>query len=261
MTDRRQRQKELRAARMEEEKRQATRREFRKRILMAIGIGLGLAATILVFGVLSNRPAGLPSSYLAFRDLPTACGAEAPPLPDPAPTFTAPGDQNLDPTIPLTARLITSCGEIVIELDHVNHPQTVNNLVFLAREDFYDSLVFHRIFAGFVIQDGDPNANGTGNPGYTIADEFPPANFVYEPGVVAMANRGPGTTGSQFFIVIGENAAVLGNTFSIVGRVTSGDDTLDAIAAIPTAVQPGSAERSRPLEAVYIEDVVIEAAP
>lgn len=258
MTDRRQRQKEMRAARVEEERRQTARKEMRKRILMAIGIGLGLAGGFLVFGTLSNRPASLPASYLAFRELPVACGAQAPPLPEPAPTFEAPQDQGLDPSAVVTATLVTSCGSVVIDLDIANYPITVNSFVFLAREDFFDAQVFHRIFADFVVQGGDPNADGTGGPGYVIPDEFPPSDFVFEPGVVAMANRGAGTTGSQFFIVLGEDARVLRPTFSILGRVTDGDDVLERIEAVPTAQQPNSAERSRPLEAVYIEDVVID---
>jgi len=261
MTDRRQRQKDLRAARVEEERRLAARREMRKRILLAIGIGLGLAAAFLIVGSLSNRPATLPASYLALREQPTACGAEQPPLPDPAPTFAAPVDQALDPAASVTATLITSCGDIIIELDHVDYPLTVNSFVFLARENFYDALVFHRIFANFVIQDGDPRADGSGGPGYTIPDEFPANDFVYEPGVAAMANRGPGTTGSQFFIVIGDDARVLNPTYSILGQVIAGSETLDLIDDVPTAVQPNSAERSRPLETVYIEDVVIAVEP
>lgn len=261
MTDRRQRQKDLRAARVEEERRLASRREMRKRILMAIAIGLGLAAAFLIVGSLSNRAPTLPATYLAFRNQPTFCGAQQPALPEPAPRFTAPTDQALDPTASVTATLITSCGEIALELDHVNYPLTVNSFVFLAREDFYDGQVIHRIFADFVIQSGDPRADGSGNPGYTLPDEYPPDDFVYQPGVVAMANRGSGTTGSQFFIVIGDDARVLNSTYSILGQVVAGENTLDLIDDVPTAVQPNSAERSRPLETVYIEDVVIAVEP
>ncbi|MDP3983460.1 MAG: peptidylprolyl isomerase, partial [Acidimicrobiia bacterium] len=108
---------------------------------------------------------------------------------------------------------------------------------------------------------GDPKANGSGGPGYVVPDEFPTSDFVYQPGVVAMANRGAGTTGSQFFIVIGEDARVLGNTFSILGQVVAGQDVLDRITAVPTGVLPGTTERSRPLESVYLEDVTIEVSP
>jgi peptidylprolyl isomerase len=135
---------------------------------------------------------------------------------------------------------------------------TAESFVFLARSGFYDGTVLHRIVAGFVAQGGDPQADGTGGPGYVVPDEFPPEGFVYEPGVVAMANRGLGTTGSQFFIVLGEQAAALRPQFNVLGRVADGEDTLEKIEMVPTAQQPGSAERSRPLETVYVEGIDIE---
>jgi cyclophilin family peptidyl-prolyl cis-trans isomerase len=261
MTDRRQRQKESRAARLEVERKAAARREMRKRLIIALGIGFGLAGVLLLTGVLSNRPPTLPDAYLEYRDQPTACEATAPAEPSPAPTFPVAEDQQLDPAAPLYAVFTTSCGSFTVELDTASYPQTVNSLVFLAREGFYDSTVFHRVSAGFVVQGGDPNANGTGGPGYTVPDEFPPSDFVYERGVVAMANRGNGTTGSQFFVVLGENASGLRNAFSIVGRVVAGEETLDRIGAVPTALQSGSGERSRPLETVYVERVTIQDSP
>jgi cyclophilin family peptidyl-prolyl cis-trans isomerase len=261
MTDRRQRQKESRAARLEVERKAAARREMRKRLIIALSIGFGLAGVLLVTGVLSNRPPTLPDSYLEYREQTTACEATAPPEPSPAATFPSPEDQQLDPATPLYAVFTTSCGSLTVELDTATSPQTVNSLVFLAREGFYDGTVFHRVAADFVAQGGDPNANGTGGPGYSVPDEFPPADFVYERGVVAMANRGNGTTGSQFFVVLGDNASGLRNAFSIVGTVVAGEETLDRIAAVPTAVQSGSSERSRPLETIYVERVTIQDSP
>ena len=256
MTDRRQRQKEQRAARLEEEKKAATRKEFRRRIVIALGIGLGLAGILLLTSVLGNRPATLPASYQAFRDQATACGAEAPPEVE-IRSFPSEEDQGLGPE-PINVTINTSCGPIVVELDPASYPQTVNSFVFLAREGFYDGSVFHRIAAEFVIQGGDPQATGTGGPGYLVPDEFPPEGFVYEEGVVAMANAGGGTTGSQFFIVVGDNARVLNNTFNVVGRVVAGQEALDAIEAVPTSVAPGTNERSRPTQTVYIEGIEIE---
>lgn len=261
MTDRRQRQKESRAARLEVERKAAARREMRKRLVIALSIGFGLAAVLLITGVLSNRPPTLPDSYLKYREQTTACEATAPPEPAPAASFSAPEDQQLDPATPLYAVFSTSCGSFTVQLDTATYPQTVNSLVFLAREGFYEGTVFHRVADGFVAQGGDPNANGTGGPGYSVPDEFPSADFVYERGVVAMANRGNGTTGSQFFVVLGENASGLRNAFSIVGTVIAGDETLDRIAAVPTAVQSGSSERSRPLETIYVERVTIQDSP
>lgn len=257
MTDRRQRQKEQRAARLEEEKKAANRREFRRRIVVALGIGLSLTAVLVLISVLGNRPTTLPASYQAFRDQTTACGAEAPAELE-IMSFLQAEDQGLG-TEPVTATINTSCGAIVLELDAANYPATVNSFVFLARAGFYDGSVFHRIASEFVIQGGDPEATGTGGPGYVVADEFPPDDFIYEQGVVAMANAGGGTTGSQFFVVVGDNARVLNNTFNVLGRVVSGQETLDAIEAVPTSVAPGTNERSGPLETVYIESVEIGA--
>ena len=98
----------------------------------------------------------------------------------------------------------------MIRLDPRRAPRTVNNFVFLAREGFYDGLTFHRVVRGFVIQGGDPEGDGRGGPGYTFADELPDDG--YPPGSVAMANAGPGTNGSQFFIVTGD-ASVLPNYY------------------------------------------------
>jgi len=243
------------------ERKAAGRREMRKRLTIALGIGFGLAGVLLVTGVLSNRAPTLPDSYRAYRRQPTACEDTAPPEPSPAPNYEAAEDQGLDPAAPLYAVFSTSCGDFTVALDTATYPQTVNSMVFLAREGYYEGMVFHRVLAGFYAQGGDPNANGTGGPGYSVPDEFPPADFVYEPGVVAMANRGNGTTGSQFFVVLGDDASGLRNAFSVVGRVVAGNEAIDRIAAVPTAVQSGSSERSRPLETIYVEKVTIQDSP
>jgi cyclophilin family peptidyl-prolyl cis-trans isomerase len=255
MTDRRQRQKEQRATRLEEQKKAASRKEFRRRILVALGIGLGLTALLVLISVLGNEPTTLPASYQAFRNQPTACGAQAPPAGE-LMSFSGPEDQGLG-SEPVIVTINTSCGPIVVELDPATYPATVNSFVFLARQGFYDGSVFHRIASNFVIQGGDPEATGTGGPAYLVPDEFPPDDFVYEEGVVAMANAGGGTTGSQFFVVVGDNARVLNNTFNVLGRVVSSQETLDAIEAVPTSVAPGTSERSRPVETVYIESIEI----
>jgi peptidylprolyl isomerase len=256
VTDRRHRQKQLRTERREAEKRRASRRELRNRLLVALGIGTALAGSFLVTGQLSRRPVELPSAYLEFRSKPTACGTEAPEEETIA-TFGAPDDLGLDPSRKLIANITTSCGPVAIELDPSVSPGTVNSFVFLAREGFYDGTAIHRISADFVIQAGDPSADGRGGPGYVIPDEYPAADFVYTEGVVAMANAGAGSTGSQFFIVIGEKAAVLNPTFNVLGNLVSGEVTLAAIAAVPTGLRPGSSERSAPTEAVYVETVEV----
>ena len=158
----------------------------------------------------------------------------------------------------MVATLQTSCGEIVIDLNVSGAPETVNSFVFLAREGFFDGQVFHRVVKEFRSFTGDPEANGTGGPGYTIDDEHPPDDFVYEPGVVAMQNQGRGTTGSEFFFVTGEDASVLTPQFNVLGLLISGEATLAEIEQIETALRPGSREQSLPLETVYIESVTIE---
>jgi cyclophilin family peptidyl-prolyl cis-trans isomerase len=176
-------------------------------------------------------------------------------------SFEAPTPQpDLSAAGAVTATISTSCGDIVVDLAIEESPETVESFVFLARQGFYDGQAFHRIATDFVIQGGDPNADGTGGPGYVVPDEFPPDGFVYGEGVVAMANRGARTTGSQFFIVIGESGQFLTNAFNVLGRVIGGQDALDRIAEVPTTTSPGTAEDSLPLETVYIESVGIEVS-
>jgi cyclophilin family peptidyl-prolyl cis-trans isomerase len=176
-------------------------------------------------------------------------------------TFTAPEPQeDVTETANVTATVATSCGEFTLELNTSSAPETANSFVFLSREGFYDGQVIHRIAQNFVFQTGDPQANGTGGPGYIIADEFPEDGFVYEEGVVAMASRGARSTGSQFFVVTGSDGSFLTNQFNVLGSVVSGQDAIDRIMAIPTATAPGTVEQSRPLETVYIESITIDVA-
>lgn len=259
MSDRRRQKKEQRARRLEAERKKAARRELARRLLNGLGFGLVVALVLIFFSSRGSDQPQLPESYLQFRERPTACGAEAPP-PEKVLTFEASEPNQLPPDANASATIDTSCGSIVIELDAAEYPLTVNNFVFLSRQGFYDGTVFHRVVKGFVVQGGDPNADGTGGPGYTIPDEWPPAGFTYEKGVVAMANSGRNTTGSQFFIVVGPDAEVLPPRFNVVGRVTAGFDTLEAIAAVPTARQAATVEESLPLEAIYIEHVEISTS-
>jgi cyclophilin family peptidyl-prolyl cis-trans isomerase len=256
MTDRRRRQKEQRAAKRETERKQSARRELWRRLGIAVGFG-GLIVAILVVGSIFGPDEGsVPSSYEGYRGQETACGG-TPPEPEVVMEFDSPEEQD-DLGDGATAMVTTSCGDITIELDPEGFPETVNSFVFLARAGFYDGQVFHRIVPDFVAQGGDPQADGTGGPGYDISDEFPDDDFEYETGVVAMANRGRGTTGSQFFIVLGDAARVLTNQFNIVGRVTDGFDTLEAIAGVELTNRPNTNETSLPLETVYIEEITIE---
>ncbi|MDJ0923399.1 MAG: peptidylprolyl isomerase [Acidimicrobiia bacterium] len=194
-----------------------------------------------------------PSDYAGFVAQPTACEALAPAQIAPM-VFSGPEDQGLDPAVPLQAVIATSCGDIAIELDPGIAPETVNSFVFLARAGYFDGTVSHRILPGFVLQAGDPTATGRDGPGYTIPDELPAAGFLYEKGVLAMANSGPDTSGSQFFIMFAD--AGLPPNYSVFGRVTEGFDTLERIAAIPLGPN-AFGEVSVPLQTLYIEQISI----
>jgi len=130
----------------------------------------------------------------------------------------------------------TNYGKIIFETYDTDVPNTVNNFVTLAGKGFYNGLIFHRVIKGFMIQGGDPSGNGTGGPGYQFADELNPATPSYQAGykkgVVAMANSGPNTNGSQFFIMTEDYP--LPNNYTIFGKVISGQDVVDKIANLPT---------------------------
>lgn len=256
-TDRRHLKKQQARARREAERKRAARRELQARLLKALGFGAVVAAALLLVTFLGREdPSELPEAYQDFREQPTACDAEAPDPWQPQ-SFASPGEVQL-PDGDLQAVLHTSCGPITLQLDADMAPEAVRSFVFLAEQGFYDATVFHRVAADFVIQGGDPRADGRGGPGYTLPDEPPPPDFTYQPGVVALANSGaPDSAGSQFFIVVGEDAATLPPRFAVIGRVVDGDATLQRIAEVPTARQPDSTERSRPLQTVYLERVEI----
>lgn len=149
------------------------------------------------------------------------------------------------------ATLSTGKGDITIELSAKATPITVNNFVFLARKNFYNNTPFHRTIPGFMIQGGDPTGTGSGGPGYKFADEA--FSGEYTRGTVAMANSGPNTNGSQFFIMHKDTA--LPKSYVIFGKVTAGLDVVDAIATAPT--KPGG-EGSSPEELVYIQNITIK---
>src|SRR6266508_886907 len=146
--------------------------------------------------------------------------------------WNTPPAMQTDPKKTYKARMETDKGTMVIELFADKAPNTVNNFVFLAREGYYDGVIFHRIISGFVIQGGDPTGTGRGGPGYRFEDE--PIKRNYELGTLAMANAGPNTNGSQFFVIVGPSGRQLPKNYTIFGKVTSGMDVVDAIAQTPT---------------------------
>src|SRR6266702_807212 len=134
--------------------------------------------------------------------------------------YSAPPSRTIDPNKQYTATFNTSRGEIVCDLFTKDAPKTVNNFVFLAREKFYDGTVFHRVIADFMIQGGDPTGTGSGGPGYQFEDEF--NQHKVDRGALAMANAGPNTNGSQFFVVTADACPWLDGKHTVFGRVTSG---------------------------------------
>ncbi|MEQ1500400.1 MAG: peptidylprolyl isomerase [Parcubacteria group bacterium] len=148
----------------------------------------------------------------------------------------------------------TNYGPITFETYNEDAPNTVNNFVTLANKGYYNGLTFHRVIKGFMIQGGDPNGNGTGGPGYQFEDELNPntASYKagYQRGVVAMANAGPNTNGSQFFIMHADNS--LPNAYTIFGKVVSGLDVVDKIANVQTG--PGD----KPISLVKMTNVIVK---
>lgn len=273
------------------ERRLAERRARQRRRRVAIAAGSIVGATLLVVAFLTfvaggGEPAPSPSPTSGTGPTgptgaepgtrtgtvtpspgPTevACGAAVPAGADrPKPQFAAPA-QVLEAGKRYTATLRTSCGDIVIELLPEDAPETVNSFVFLARRGFFDGTRFHRIDASLdVIQGGDPTGTGSGGPGYTIPDELT-GDERYGPGVVAMANAGPDTGGSQFFIVAGPGGHQLDArpAYTIFGRVVRGMDVVRRIARLPIedpeAAAAGDPRGQQPAQAVYLEAVIVRA--
>src|SRR3954463_7685547 len=147
----------------------------------------------------------------------------------------------------------TNHGPIHVELFPDEAPKTVNNFVKLANDGFYDRLIFHRVIPDFMIQGGDPTGTGSGGPGYSFEDEF--NDHKVERGALAMANAGPNTNGSQFFIVTAEACPWLDGKHTVFGRVTSGMEAVDSIEQTPTDGQ------DKPVDPVAIERVQLAADP
>lgn len=166
--------------------------------------------------------------------------------------FSKPPEIEIDTEKDYSAVLTTDKGDITIEFTTAATPATVNNFVFLARKGFYDNVVFHRVVKDFMIQGGDPTGTGSGGPGYKFNDEV--FEGEYTRGTVAMANAGPDTNGSQFFIMHGD--IQLPQDYVIFGKVTKGIEVVDAIAEAEVMVSM-SGEKSKPVKPVKIKSVKI----
>ncbi len=164
--------------------------------------------------------------------------------------FDGPPPMCIDPEHRYTAEMATSKGTLRFALDPIGAPLTVNSFVFLARYHYFDGVVFHRIIPGFVVQGGDPTGTGTGGPGYRFDDELPKPGR-YEVGSLAMANAGPNTNGSQFFIISGPDGVALPPLYSLFGKAVFGLDVI-------TAMEATGSSSGEPKERVAIESVTIE---
>jgi cyclophilin family peptidyl-prolyl cis-trans isomerase len=236
----RQRQKQSRAARQAAVLRARRHRSRRNRVIVA-----SFLALVLVLGIATLVSGG---SNTTEDRCPKPDGSS------PRTTrFAAPPSVCIDAARAYVAEMNTSKGNITIALDAKRAPNTVNNFVVLARFHFYDGLTFHRIVPNFVIQGGDPQGDGGGGPGYTFRDELPPPGQ-YKIGSVAMANSGPDTNGSQFFIVSGDTGVNLEPKYSLFGEVTAGLDVVEAIEALGNPDD----RTGRPREPVTIHSVTIK---
>ena len=156
----------------------------------------------------------------------------------------------IDPAKSYTATMTTSMGVMTIALDPINAPKTVNNFVYLSRYHYYDDVTFHRVISGFMIQGGDPDGTGRGGPGYRFVDELPKPGR-YEVGSLAMANSGPNTNGSQFFVITGPSGVRLPPQYSLFGKVVKGIEVAEAIQGVATGAN------DKPSTPVVIQSIVV----
>jgi cyclophilin family peptidyl-prolyl cis-trans isomerase len=170
------------------------------------------------------------------------------------PRWNAPPAMTIDPDLIYTAEVSTNYGDFTITLDAKNTPVTVNNFVCLARAGYFDGSPFHRVVSGVLIQGGDPTGTGRGYPGYQFDDEAIVGD--YQTGAVAMANGGPNTNGSQFFIILADLQGRVAKQYVIFGQVTSGLDVIQEIGQVPVGPSE-SGEESKPIDPVIVERVTI----
>jgi len=194
---------------------------------------------------------------------PERTGAAATPRPTPSPTgegkvlqWLSPPPVTIDPGRQYVATIKTNLGDIVVLLLPKDAPLAVNSFVFLARQGFYDGVKFHRVVKGFVIQSGDPTGTGTGGPGYRFADEKVTRDYVA--GILAMANAGANTNGSQFFITLADLRGSLAKNYTIFGQVTGGFDVALKIGDVPVTAKLPGGEVSSPTVDVHIDTITIE---
>jgi cyclophilin family peptidyl-prolyl cis-trans isomerase len=255
----RRRHKELRRQKVQAEIR-AYKARRRRSLAIRLGIVLGVVGVVAALVVNARTPEEPETEA-------QACSTERPDLAETERSFPLPPTVAIDKAKTYLAEMETSCGSLTITLADDTSPQTVNSFVFLARQRFFDGLLFHRITT-YAVQGGDPSGDGSGGPGYQVV-EPPPPEFKYTKGVVAMAKAErdpPGSSGSQFFIVPNDREAELAGLhglpqkpalYAVLGTVTKGMDALDKLAAVETFTPPDRNEKSTPRKPIYIVTVEI----
>jgi peptidyl-prolyl cis-trans isomerase B (cyclophilin B) len=238
------RRRELAAAKLERQTARRAERASRHRRHQRIGwtiaglVGVGLIAAILFWPDSGSDQVAEPAASTSASPTPVDIGCDPAPTPPAEPaTFEEPPANELAKGTDYTLTLVTNCGEIVIDTTPKRAPETVNSMLWLAQEGYFDSTLCHRVTTDglYVLQCGDPTATGTGGPGYTVPDENLPdeGEANYPAGTVAMANSGPGTSGSQFFIVYEDTT--LPPNYTVWGKVTEGLDVVQEVAAAGVA--------------------------
>jgi peptidyl-prolyl cis-trans isomerase B (cyclophilin B) len=247
---------ERRRARQAEEEAKRRRRNKVAVIVVVAAILLGTGGYLLWSGSDSEEPlagdSGEPPASEDSGAQPVASCEEAGELQDEPKSYEAPGDSGLGGATAATFTLETNCGEIVITADAAAAPETVGAMAFLANDGYFDNTLCHRLTTDgiYVLQCGDPTASGSGGPGFALPDENLPeeAMLNYPAGTVAMANAGPGTSGSQFFLVYRDTT--LPSSYTVWGTVTAGLDLVEQVAAAGTT--DGGTDGA-PLQAVMIQ--------
>ena len=251
-------------------RRAAERRRRRRQRLVAGGLGL-LLVLALVGGLTivflgddeptraRSTPAPTPSATPTEEEGPLSkCGYKSETGPVGSTGPVPPPELVIDASKDIRAVVTTSMGAFTVEFFPKEAPCAVNSFVYLAGRKFFHGLTFHRIVKGFVIQGGDPAGTGQGGPGYSFNDELD-NDLKYEVGTLAMANSGPNTNGSQFFVVAGSEGTRLPKSYTIFGRVVEGLDVVERINSVPTKGGSGP-DAEAPRQKVLIERVKIEAA-
>lgn len=224
---------------------------------MALTLLLAVGSLFMTAGALAqSTPSATPEVAGGTPVENLGCWTEEPGMEAGFPQWPSAPEMKIDASKTYTATIETNRGTIVAELYAGQAPITVNNFVCLASEGYYDGVIFHRVILDFMIQTGDPTGTGRGGPGYQIQDELPGDDMNYGKGTLAMANSGPNTSGSQFFINQANNAGRLNKSYTIFGQVTEGEDVVDTIASVPVSAN-AQGEQSVPAATMTVLSITI----